>query len=236
MGDLIENIKIKEWNNAYTNKDNFIFYPQEDIVRFISKYIRKRIGLNEFVDQNIYNESPKVLDFGCGIGRHVKLLHEFKLDGYGFDLSNEAIDIAKDNFKKQNLSNIADKMEVANIINLPYEDNFFDFMLSHGVLDSMPYTIAKKGMHELHRCLKNNGKIYLDLISTSDHTFNGRHFERTVSEKHEKGTIQLYFDKKRINALLVGLFRILEISEKINFDLVNKIKLARYHIVIEKIQ
>lgn len=39
-----------EWDDSYRNRDNFMFYPHEEVVRFISKYIRKRIGFNEFRD------------------------------------------------------------------------------------------------------------------------------------------------------------------------------------------
>ena len=45
------NLKKKEWNQSYKNKDNFIFYPHEEVIRFISKYIKKRIGLNKYINQ-----------------------------------------------------------------------------------------------------------------------------------------------------------------------------------------
>ena len=37
-------------------------------------------------------------------------------------------------------------------------------MISHGVLDSMPFNIARSGLLEISRCLKDKGKIYFDLI------------------------------------------------------------------------
>ena len=104
----MRDIKEKEWNNSYKNNANFIFYPHEDIIRFISKYIRKRTGLSEFI--NIHSDSPRVLDFGCGIGRHIKLLNDFNIDGYGFDLSDEAILVAKNNFKTEGLNKLIDKV------------------------------------------------------------------------------------------------------------------------------
>ena len=84
-----------EWNSSYSKKDNFLFYPDDNIVRFISKYIKKKVGFDEFVNSREFENTPKVLDFGCGIGRHVKLINDFKLDAYGFDLSKEAIKTAK---------------------------------------------------------------------------------------------------------------------------------------------
>ena len=33
------------WNDAYENRGNILFYPHEEIVRFINKFIRKRTGV-----------------------------------------------------------------------------------------------------------------------------------------------------------------------------------------------
>jgi ubiquinone/menaquinone biosynthesis C-methylase UbiE len=226
----------KEWNMSYANRDNFVFYPQEDVIRFISKYISKRIGLDDFIDKNNYLQRPKVLDFGCGIGRHVKLLDEFKLDAYGFDLSKEAIAVAKSNFAKLKLHNLADKIIVSDITKLPYKNDYFDFMLSHGVLDSMPFEIAKKGINELYRVLKPNGLIYLDLISTDDSSFdNSKLFERTISQEHEKGTIQTYFNIERIKELIEPKYEIVEIYKITKEDQISlNLVISRFHIIIKK--
>lgn len=230
------NIYSDAWNKSYTNRDNFIFYPQEDIVRFISKYIRKRVGLDEFLDQNNYVEIPRILDIGCGIGRHIKLLEEFHLDGYGFDLSHEAIKVAKSNFIKQEHSALADKVIVSDITNLPYKDKFFDFMLSHGVLDSMPFKVSKKGMKELSRVLKKGGLVYIDLISTDDSSFEKTDsFERVVEDEHEKGTMQTYFNIDKINELIEPEFEILEMY---NIKKIDELKtqqiISRHHVVVRK--
>jgi len=227
--------KKNEWNESYKNKDNYMFYPEENIIRFISKYIKKRVGLNEFISQNPSLTNIKVLDFGCGIGRHIKTLNEFNIDGYGFDLSNEAINIAKENFMKLGLPKLIDKVIVADILDLPYGDNFFDFMLSHGVLDSMPYEIAKNGLVELSRCLKEDGRIYLDLISEAGHSCSDDNFEKTIQTNHEKNTIQTYFNEDRINDLIENIFEIEEIILINNIDIINNTTFGRYHIVLKKV-
>jgi len=222
------------WNESYKNKDNFVFYPHEEIIRFISKYIKKRIGLDEYVEQNTNNSAIKVLDIGCGIGRHVKLINEFGLDGYGFDLSSESIKVAKEHFSKQNIKELAEKVIVADITNLPYKENEFDFMLSHGVIDSMPFDIAKKGMNELYRVAKNKAKIYIDLVASSDSSFDGD-FEKIVQNEHENGTIQSYFNQEKIEELIGDKFKILEQYIVNKEDCLKELNIRRYHIVIEKI-
>jgi ubiquinone/menaquinone biosynthesis C-methylase UbiE len=231
---MIKSNKKDAWDKSYINKDNYMFYPQEDVIRFISKYITKRIGLEEFSNKNNSSDKMKVLDFGCGIGRHVRTLNEFNIDGYGFDLSSEAINVAKQNFKELGLVNLVEKVIVADITKLPYKDNHFDFMLSHGVLDSMPYSIAKDGLLELSRCLKDNGKMYIDLISEIGYDCSDS-FEKTIQGNHEKNTIQTYFNEDRIDDLIKGVFMIEEIILKSSFDILNKKTNARYHIVISKL-
>lgn len=227
--------KKKEWNNSYKNNDNFIFYPHEDIIRFISKYIRKRTGLNEF--NNIHSDSPKVLDFGCGIGRHIKLLNDFNIDGYGFDLSDRAISVAKNNFKRDGLNKLIDKVIVADITQLPYDDNDFNFMLSHGVLDSMPFDIAKKGISELHRTLKNDGLIYFDLIEVEDTSFDSsKGLDQIVTGNHENGTIQSYYNLERINELIAGNFSLVELYKIKKIDAMGSNSIiSRYHVIARKI-
>lgn len=231
------NTKKKEWNNSYKNKDNFIFYPHEEIIRFISKYIKKRIGVNKFEDKNNYSKPPKVLDFGCGIGRHILLLNEFELDAYGFDLSDEAITTAQNNFKALGVEHLTKKVITSNITDLPYNDKNFDFMLSHGVIDSMPYEIAKKGIIELHRVLIDDGLIYFDLIDKKDSSFKTDvSLEKIVTNQHEKGTIQSYFDDEKIKELIKDKFEIIEQYKIIREDCFNKNYLiSRYHIIAKKI-
>lgn len=228
-------LKTDEWNESYKRGDNFVFYPHEDIIRFISKYIKKRIGYNSYVNIKEYTTIQKVLDFGCGIGRHVKLLDEFCLDAYGFDLSDEAIQTAKHLFMEQKLNHLIDKVIVANITDLPYKNDNFDFMLSHGVLDSMPFNIAKLGLKELHRCLKKDGYMYFDLISSEDSSFDGT-YNKLVSNSHELGTIQSYYDMTGISSLINDLFVIEEIilNNKININTNDTI--SRYHIVVKKVK
>ena len=223
-----------EWNTSYMNKDNFVFYPDENIIRFVSKYIKKRVGLNNFISSKNFDFAPKVLDFGCGIGRHIWFLNDFELDCYGFDLSEDAINSARDILTKLGLDELLKKIITANITSLPYEDKYFDFMLSHGVIDSMPFDIAMKGMKELHRCLKDEGKVYFDLISDVDSSFNGKDFESIVSDDHEKGTIQSYFNKEKIDELIQGLFSIVDIELNTKTNTLNKNINARWSLVVEK--
>ena len=91
-------------NLSYAAGDNALFYPHEEVIRFFSKFIRKKIGLNNFFDVTKNASGKRVLDLGCGIGRHVLFAHEMGLDAYGIDLSEKAISVARTWAVKNNLS------------------------------------------------------------------------------------------------------------------------------------
>ena len=88
-------IKKTEWEESYGKNDNFMYYPKEEVVKFINRFIRKKTSFTKYIDILQTGENLKALDFGCGIGRMTVLLHEFNIDGYGIDISENAISEAK---------------------------------------------------------------------------------------------------------------------------------------------
>ena len=116
------------WNEAYDRGGNIVFYPHEEIVRFLNKYVRKRTGITTF--KNIMpltdDEWKKFasLDLGCGIGRHIRLLDEFGLNQYGIDLSSEAVIQGRTWMCAIGKQEQADKMSIGSVTELPYEKNF----------------------------------------------------------------------------------------------------------------
>ena len=57
---------------------------------------------------------------------------------------------------------LADKMSIGSVTELPYENEFFNVCVAHSVLDCMPRKLAQAGIKEAFRVLKNNGLMYLD--------------------------------------------------------------------------
>jgi SAM-dependent methyltransferase len=226
-----------EWDISYEKGDNFVFYPHEEIVRFISKYIRKRIGLAEFRDiASGVNEPIRVLDLGCGIGRHVIYCHEMGLETYGIDLSDAAINMALDWAQRNGILDIEKKIKQGDVRHLPWEDGFFGYAISHGVLDSMPYEMARQAVVELANKMKNGGLFYCDLISGDD-SWHFREFdgEELIHANHEKGTIQSYFNLAKILSLFKNLFRIHDCNLVRRESILRGGYTSRYHLVLEKI-
>lgn len=228
------NAQRAEWNESYRNRDNFVFYPHEQVIRFVSKYIRKRIGLEEFKDIVQGTPFPKVLDLGCGIGRHIIYCHEMGLDPYGIDLSSHAIDIARHWASGHGVSATESRILQGDIRHLPWPDGHFDFAVSHGVLDSMHFEIARDACREMQRVLKKGGLFYCDIISGND-SCHAREFEgeEVVETPHEKGTIQSYFNYSKIRRLIEGHLEIVECKLIRDEDVISGCFGSRYHLVLK---
>jgi ubiquinone/menaquinone biosynthesis C-methylase UbiE len=228
------NTQIEEWNESYRNRDNFVFYPHEQIIRFVSKYVRKRIGLDEFRDVVPCGTPPTVLDLGCGIGRHIVYCHEMGLDPHGIDLSSSAIGVARDWAAGRGVTATETKILQGDIRHLPWADGYFDFAVSHGVLDSMQFEIARDACREMQRVLKKGGLFYCDMISGNDSS-HAREFEgeEIVSTAHEKGTIQFYYSFSKILALIDGFLEIVECKLIRDEDVLSGCFGSRYHLVLK---
>lgn len=223
------------WEDSYRRKDNFVFYPHEEVIRFFSKYINRRVGIESFEKKHSIEGKPKLLDLGCGIGRHVIFGDTMQTDSYGIDLSESAISIARDWALKSGLKNVENRILQGDITAMPFSDCFFDFIVSHGVLDSMSMKNAIASVKEANRVLKPGGYFYCDLISGDD-SYHSAEFsgEEIVSTEHEKGTIQLYFNSETIEDLFANEFDRKEVILVRRTNVSNDQFISRYHIVLQK--
>ncbi|MGB3946579.1 MAG: class I SAM-dependent methyltransferase [Bacteroidia bacterium] len=225
----------KQWEESYQNKDNYMFYPHEEVIRFFSQYINKRKGFDTFEKKHNVNGLPKVLDLGCGIGRHIVFSNQMQTDAYGVDLSEAAIEFAVSWAKKEGIPNAEEKILQCDITKMPFQNNFFDFMVSHGVLDSMSLQNCQKSIVEAHRVLKSGGYFYCDLISGDDSehdsNFSG---EEVIKTEHERDTIQLFYNENLIKNLYSKYFEITDMILIKRNSITNNQGTSRYHIVFRK--
>lgn len=229
------NTNKAEWDKSYENRDNFVFYPHEEVIRFVSRYIRKRVGLEEFRDVGAHPGPARVLDLGCGIGRHVVYCHEMGLEAYGIDLSDTAIGVAREWAARMGLADAGQRIVPGDVRHLPWKPAYFHYAVSHGVLDSMPFAVAREACVELARVMAADGLFYCDLISGDD-SRHAREFsgEETVTTAHELGTVQLYFNMARIEALIGGVFTIEECNLIRRENVLRGGYGSRYHLVLRK--
>ena len=223
-----------EWNAAYNRGGNLCFYPHEEIVRFINRYVRKRISIKDFA--NLMNlqkdewENFASLDLGCGIGRHVVFLDEFGLNPYGIDLSDDAINMGKSWVKSIGKDYLEDHLLVGSVTELPFEDGFFNICVSAGVLDSMPRNIAETGLNEVYRVLKSGGLMYLDLIMDD----NRGNVDEIVQGGYEENTVQSYFSTDKIYEFIGNKADVIDFQIITHKNLDDKVREKRAHLIIRK--
>jgi len=192
------------WEESYGRRENFVFYPHEEVIRFVARYLRRRIGFEEFVDIAPGIATARLLDVGCGIGRHLAFGLDMGLEMYGIDWSRQAIETARSWLSRRGVLAPEHHARVGDVRQLPWPDGFFDHALSHGVLDSMPFVTAELGAEEIARVLKPGSLFYCDLIAPTESQLGNE--EVVVQTTHEQNTIQSYFDKERIHRLVDSVF------------------------------
>ncbi|WP_207707164.1 class I SAM-dependent methyltransferase [Acetobacterium wieringae] len=194
--------------------------------------MKKRIGFSNF---QLIGEAGKCLDLGCGIGRHLIYLDEMQMEPFGIDLSDYAINYAKEWFRDVDKVHLIDRLTVGSVDALPYGDDYFDFVISHGVLDSMEFKTAIDGIREVNRVLKNDGYFYFDVVSGDDFEHYREYAgEDLVKGVHEKNTIQSYFNYEKIKVLLGDDFEIQECVLIQRESVISRVKNSRYHVTVKK--
>lgn len=234
--NLDENAALRgRWETSYQKHQNFLFCPNEEVIRFVSKYIRKRVGLIRFEDPAGSRRRPRILDLGCGIGRHVIYLAGLGVEAYGVDLSARAIRTALRWAKQERLLGLERRVVQGDVRRLPWPSGHFDHALSHGVLDSMPWETARTAVGEVARVLRPAGFFYCDLVSGDD-SRHSREFagEERVTTAHEKGTVQSYFNFGKITRLIEGQFVLREAYLVQRQEVLRGTRTSRYHLVLQK--
>ncbi len=227
----MNDLKTGEWNQSYGRNENFIFYPKEEVVKFLNRFVRKKIDVKSLDSNSGSHNKIKALDLGCGIGRQTILFKEFDFEPFGVDISEVAIQQAKE-LSRSFGYDLDKNFMLLDDIKLPFEDSFFDFAISDSVLDSMEFRFAKMYMSELNRTVKN--LLYLNLIS-SDSEKEGKAEDILVYSEHEKGTIQSYYNIDRIQELIKDTdFEIIQLNKNTIQNLLTQQAGARFNIVLKK--
>ena len=106
--------------------------------------------------------NQKVLDLGCGSGRHSELLIKQGYQVYGCDVSAAAIKMTMERIRMLNLKG---KFEVSYFNSLPYENEFFDMIIAwHSIYYNNFEILYWVSLHQKRRC---TNRRYLDLIRIS---------------------------------------------------------------------
>lgn len=162
----------------------------------------------------------KILDLGCGLGRHSILFGKNDFDVYCFDISENAIERTKEWSEKENLNlNYA----IGDMLKLPYENKSMDCILCRNVISHSDTEGVKKIISELKRILKENGECYLTLGSKDSYGFKQENWplidENTrlnLEEGPEYKVPHFYADYNLIKELFSD-FKIISINQIVDY-------------------
>ena len=189
------------WNPGWDNifkKYKWGKYPDLSIVRFLSK--------------NLNLKNKKVLELGVGTGANLNFLIEKKLKVFGIDGSHVALKIAKKDLRKKKL--IAHLVQ-GDINQLPYKDNFFDYVIDCECLYANSLQDTKNILFEINRVLKKGGFFFSKTFAKNSIG------ENLIKKKRKKFSLNSNCLKKGY-----GNFRITSLSEikkiySVNFKIIN---------------
>lgn len=161
-------------------------YPSESLIQFIARnfYKSERVEI-------------RILEVGCGTGANLWYISREGFQAYGVDGSDVAIKKASDRMISENLTV---NLQVADIVNLPFSNCFFDVVIDVECIYCNNTENTKKILEEIKRVLKPNGKfysrtfsdkmvigtnikenIYLEYMNLEDGPFKGKGFVRLSS-------------------------------------------------------
>ena len=152
---------IQIFNNSERNIDKKTVDSFGEEWSSFNTFSDKEINLlgNEYFDivtEKMLNANSIMADFGCGSGRFSKFWQNKVKKIFAIDPSNAVFAADKLIGKDENVEIIQ-----ASISDLPFEDNFFDFGMSIGVLHHIPDT--KMALNDCVKKIKKGGYFYLYL-------------------------------------------------------------------------
>jgi len=134
------------------------------------------------VKEFLKGKHGRILDLGCGSGRN--LVKQKGLEWHAVDFSGKMLEYARKSARKKG---IKAKFFKASVINLPFEDNFFDCAIFISTLHCVEGEKAReKTLKELYRVMKKNAEVMISV------------WDRSRSRQKEFGEIgkEFYMDWK----------------------------------------
>jgi len=161
-------------------------------------------------------KGAKILDLGCGIGETTLMLSkQFPgTDIIGLDEDEALIEIAGSTGKQQGS---AMEFVSGNALNLPFDDNSFDFVFARYLIHHIPESYA--ALEEMKRVCKTGGIIF---VHEPDINFLQSYPESWAYPKL-KEFVNILFADGSLGRKLISYFRSLRL-EKIGYDA--RIKMA----------
>jgi len=156
--------------------------------------------------------AQRVLDLGCGTGRHTVYLAKQGFETHGIDISETGLRKTRNKLQKEKLDASLVKCDMKA---LPYIPHCFDAVMSLYTIYHNTKQGIRKAIEEIHRTLTKTGLTLLNFHTkhSSKHGKGTQIEENTFIQENgpEKGVIHHFVDENEIHQLLKG-FKILKLQ------------------------
>jgi len=217
----------EKWSHLHKEERFQLKYPSEHVVRFVATQFPR--NLKE-------RSSLKILDLGCGAGRHTVFLAREGFQTYATDISQEGLKVAGKRLKDEKLQGILKK---ANMEKQPFPDKFFEGIISFGVFYYNDLRGFKNAVSEMYRILKKNGKALIFTRTTDDYRYgrgdkiDKNTFVLGIENTNEKGMVMHFLDRVEINEIFSKFNKIIVEKTEVTFSNLEK-KNSDWIIIVRK--
>jgi len=131
---------------------------RDEYASFFDRYDEYRYSKEPHILKNLDRidwRGKRVLEIGLGQGADAEQIVRRGGNYSGIDLTDESVKRVKMRFALKGLEH--DRIEQASALELPFPDNSFDIVYSHGVLHHIPE--IKRAQSEIARVLKPTGQL-----------------------------------------------------------------------------
>src|SRR6059036_215345 len=170
----------------------------------------------EFADYLKQLNVSKLLDLGCGAGRHAIYLAKAGFQVTGLDVSTTALRELQGRIDKYKLTNATIiKHEMSE---LPFIDNYFDGVVSTNVLHHGTAAEIKRTLGEVYRVMRKSAVAFVVTLSRKDFRYgSGKNLEPDTyqfTEGDEKGIVHHFFSEKELQSFF-SQFEFLTLDEQL---------------------
>lgn len=156
----------------------------------------------------------RVLDVGCGGGRHLLYLAKEGFEVYGTDRSETGLAITRERLEREGLRAVLRRCDMTEV---PFPNEFFDALLSIQVLHHNTLENIEKAAAEIRRALTGGGLFFANLLGKGDHKEGkGKKIEPgtyVCDSGIEAGMLHHFFTRQEVEDLLEG-FDIMSLKER----------------------
>jgi ubiquinone/menaquinone biosynthesis C-methylase UbiE len=160
----------------------------------------------EFAKDLKREDARRILDLGCGAGRHSVLLGKQGFQVVALDISETALSTLDGRLKAASITNVA--LVKHDMRELPFIDSYFDGIICTNVLHHGKLVEIKQAIREVQRVMRKGASAFIVALSTADfRKGNGKKLEPNTfvfTQGDERGIVHHFFSRSELLSCLRG--------------------------------